>query len=223
MNLADLLPFLIIGGVIALVLVGIGVSMWQEKKRREQLELLAEELGLVFQPDGDTQFQKQVSSFALFGQGGGRKFNNLIFGETDEVRIALFDYQFTTGSGKQKQTHRQTVASLQSPSLQCPQFTMRPEGMFDKIGGVFGMQDIDFESHPEFSNMFLLKGDETQIREFFTPAVLSFFETQKGISVEARPGALIFYRARTRVKPADMKNLLTQAYEIFGFMVDQTA
>lgn len=222
MNWADFLPFLIMGAVIALITIGIIVAMWQEKKRREQLGLLAEELGLVFQPDGDPQHHKQVNSFALFSQGGGRKISNLILGETDEVNIALFDYQFTTGSGKQKQTHRQTVASLQSPSLQCPNFTMRPEGMFDKIGGAFGMQDIDFESHPDFSNMFLLKGDETQVREFFTPEVLSFFETQKGISVEARPGALIFYRARSRVKPAEMKDLLTQAYHIFGFMVDQT-
>jgi hypothetical protein len=222
MILGEVLPFLIIGGVIAVVLVGIGAAMWYEKKRREELASLAEELGLAFQPEGDAQLHRQVGTFALFSQGGARKINNLILGETDEVKIALFDYQFTTGSGKQKQTHRQTVASLQSPSLKCPPFSMRPEGMFDKIGGAFGMQDIDFESHPLFSSMFLLKGDETQVRKFFTPEVLSFFETQKGISVEARPGALIFYRARTRVKPAEMKNLLAQAYEIFGFMVDQT-
>ncbi len=222
MNWSDFLPFLIIGAIIILIFGAVAVAMWYEKKRREELEALAEELGLVFQPDGDDQLHAEVSSFALFGHGGGRKITNLILGETEEVKIALFDYQFTTGSGKQKQTHRQTVASLQSPSLQCPHFTMRPEGMFDKIGGAFGMQDIDFESHPVFSGMFLLKGDETQIRKFFTPAVLNFFEEQKGISVEARPGALIFYRARSRVNPAEMKGLLTQAYEIFGFMVDQT-
>lgn len=221
MNWRDLFPFLIIGGVIAVVLVGIVVAMWYEKKRREELAALAEELGLTFQPDGDPRHQQQVSSFSLFGQGRGRKITNLILGETDEVKIALFDYQYTTGSGKQKTTHRQTVASLQSPNLKCPPFTMRPESMFHKIGGVFGMQDIDFESHPEFSKMFLLKGDETQVHKFFTPAVLSFFETQKGVSVEARPGALIFYRARSRVKPAKMKDLLAQAYQIFGFMVDQ--
>ena len=217
----DFLPFLFIGAVIALIIGGIAWSIWHEKKRREQLAELADELGLVFQPEGNTQLHTQVSSFALMGQGRERKMANLIHGETDEVRIALFDYQFTTGSGKQKTTHKQTVASLQSTSLECPHFTMRPEGMFDKIGGAFGMQDIDFESHPEFSNMFVLKGDETQIRKFFTPEVLSFFETQKGISVEARPGALIFYRTRSRVKPAQIKDLLTQAYHIFGFMVDQ--
>ena len=55
MNLADFLPFLIIGVVIALITIGIVVAMWQEKKRREQLGLLAEELGLIFQPDGDAQ------------------------------------------------------------------------------------------------------------------------------------------------------------------------
>ena len=40
--------------------MGILVAMWHEKKRREQLGLLAEELGLVFQPDGDAQHHEQV-------------------------------------------------------------------------------------------------------------------------------------------------------------------
>ena len=68
--------------------------------------------------------------------------------------------------------------------------------------------------------MFLLKGDETAGSRVLYAGVLSFFETQKGISVEARPGALIFYRGpQPRPNRLKMKDLLNQAYHIFGFMV----
>ena len=100
---------------------------------------------------------------------------------------------------------------------------MRSENIFDKIGGALGFQDIDFESHPTFSSMFVLKGDnEPAIRDFFTPEILEFFETKKGISVEANlGGSLMFYRPNTRRKPAELRDLLEQAYQIFGMMIDQ--
>ena len=99
---------------------------------------------------------------------------------------------------------------------------MRPEGMFDKIASVLGFQDIDFESHPTFSKMFVLKSSEEEaIRKYFSPRILEFFETQKGISVEAAHGALFFYRAGRRIKPDEIKDYLGQAYEVYGEMVDQ--
>ena len=70
--------------------------------------------------------------------------------------------------------------------------------------------------------MFVLKSrDETAIREYFKPPLLEFFETKKGISVEAAHGALFFYRPSRKIKPEEIKDYLAQAYEVFGAMVDQ--
>jgi hypothetical protein len=215
------IPILIIGGVILFVVGIIAAVAYYERKRREGLETVATELGLTFLPEGDPAIQEQVNGFGLFNQGRSRQITNLIKGTTDEVEIAIFDYRYVTGSGKHQTTHNQTVASLRSHLLNVPSFAMRPEGMFDKIGSVLGYQDIDFESHPEFSQMFVLKSDnEQQVREFFGPEILEFFETQRGISVEARAGALIFYRPRSRATPDQIKDLLSQAYGVFGVMVD---
>jgi len=217
-----LIPILILVGVAALIVSIIFAAKHFEKKRREALESAAEEMGLAFLPEGDQTIHSQVASFGLFNLGRARKMTNLISGSTDEVQIALFDYKYVTGSGKHQATHTQTVASLQSNQLRVPVFTMRAESMFDKIGSALGYQDIDFESHPEFSRMFVLKGEnEPQIREFFSPEVLEFFETQNGTSVEARPGAIILYRPGKRVKPDQIKDLLSQAYGVFGVMVDK--
>lgn len=215
-----LFPLFIFGAVIIMIIGGIAWAHFAEKKRKEALGVAADEFGLSFLPDGDGALESRLGSFSLFGQGRKRKLTNLIKGDTDEVEIALFDYQYTTGSGKHQHTHKQSVAALHSTELQCPHFTMRPEGMFDKIGSAIGFQDIDFDSHPEFSKMFVLKGEEAQVRSFFVPSVLEFFEQHKGISVEARPGALIFYRSGKRVKPEQLKDLLSDAYQVFGAIAD---
>jgi hypothetical protein len=212
----------IIIGVAVVVVIGIGFSIIAERKRREGLERAAEEMGLVFFPEGNDILFDQLGGFRLFNQGHARKMKNLIQGDSGEVKIAIFDYIYKTGSGDKQATHRVTVALLQSNQLQCPDFTMRPEGVFDKIGSALGFQDIDFDSHPEFSNLFVLQGsNEEAVRKFFTPRLLEFFQSKPGISVEAIPGMMFFYRSRHRVKPAELKELLSQAYEVFGYMVDR--
>jgi len=220
----DYLPFLFIGGIIFLIGGGIWYSFHAAKKRREAFVEVAESMGLVSSPDGDPELLDRFGTFKLFSQGRSRKMKNVIQGDSGEVKIAIFDYQYTTGSGKQQHTHLQSVVSLQSAEIQCPDFTMRPEGMFDKIGSALGFQDIDFETHPNFSRMFVLKSsNEPAIRAYFTPAILEFFETKKGISVEAASGSLFFYRPGRRIKPDEVKDYLAQAYEVYGMMVDPNA
>lgn len=217
----DFLPFIIIGGMIAFAVIAILYSQYLAKKRREDMQETAESMGLTFYPNGDATLLSRLSQFKLFSQGRGRKMRNLIQGDSGEVKIAIFDYQYTTGNGKNSQTHRQSVVSLQSAELVCPDFSMRPEGMFDKIGSALGFQDIDFESHPNFSKSFVLQSsNEKAIREYFTPALLEFFESKPGISVEAQSGTLFFYRTRKTVKPGEIKDNLAQAYEVFGVMTD---
>ena len=206
---------LVIGG-------GIWYSMHAAKKRREGFIEAAQAMGLQSHPDGDSELMNRFAGFKLFSRGRARKMKNVIQGDSGEVKIAIFDYQFTTGNGKQTQTHYQSVVSLQSNEIQCPGFTMRPESMLDKIGSVIGLKDINFDTHPNFSKMFVLKSsDEPGIREYFKPPLLEFFETKKGISVEAAHGALFFYRPRKKIKPEEVKDYLSQAYEVYGALVDQ--
>ena len=98
---------------------------------------------------------------------------------------------------------------------------MRPEGFLDRVGGMLGMQDIDFDSHPEFSKSFVLKGpDEERVRAFFQPPVLEFFETQNGIRVEGAGNTICLFRTGKIVKPENIKDLLSDAYQVFGCLTD---
>jgi len=218
-----LLPILVVGGILAFIGAIIAYTLYAAKKRREAMMEHAEAMGLTFFPDGDADLLERLSLFKLFNQGHGRKMTNLIQGDSGEVKIAIFDYQYTTGGGKNQQTHLQSVVALQSSQLICPDFTMRPESMFDKIGSALGFQDIDFESHELFSKSFVLQGsNEEAIRKYFDQSVLDFFAAKPGISVEAQTGTLFFYRARKRIRPEEIKDNLAQAYEVFGMMVDRS-
>ena len=57
-------------------------------------------MGLTFSPDGDPHLLTRFSDFKLFNVGRGRRMSNLIQGDSGEVKIAIFEYKYTTGSGK---------------------------------------------------------------------------------------------------------------------------
>jgi hypothetical protein len=207
---------LIFGGVAVLVVVGIVLSIYYEKKRREGIQKVADELGLPFYPTGDPTLLAVLGVFQLFSQGRSRKIYNMLHGDTDDVGLGIFDYQFTTGSGKNSTTWKQTVVYFHSPEMNLPQFAMRPQSFFHKIGKMFGYQDIDFNTHPVFSNNFILQGaNEEAIRKLFTPELLTLLEQKTGISLEGQGPHLVYYRHNHRAKPEQIRELMGEGFALF--------
>ena len=99
--------------------------------------------------------------------------------------------------------------------MRLPQFTLRPEHVFHKIGQVFGYQDIDFDSHPEFSKRYLLKGEnEESVRWLFGDDALSFYESDRTLSTEAAGRQLIHYRSGKRVNSEQIQEFITQGVRV---------
>lgn len=204
-------------GFALLVIGGIALSYFLERRRTENMKLAAADLGLAFHPTGDPDLVAELADLHLFSQGRAKKIKNMLHGETGAVDVAVFDFQYTTGSGKHQHTSHQTVAYFRSPSLDLPQFVLRPENLFHRIGAVFGYQDINFESHPRFSSQSLLRGtSELQLRRLFTDEILSFYESQKGLSTEASGRRLIFYRAGKRVSPDQLRSFFEEAFNVYA-------
>jgi hypothetical protein len=216
-----LIGLAIFSGVVSLIGLISYFNYRKEKIRNEQLGEVAEQLGLFFSPDGTQELLDRLSQFQLFNLGHSRKMSNLIAGDTEEVAISIFDYKYTVGTGKQQQTNSMTVAAIKSPELRCPEFGLRPEKFIDRFGALLGYQDINFDSNPQFSKMFVLQGpDETAIREFMTPALLQFFEANPGITVIAEQGTLLFYWQGKRAKPEELKDFFAKSYEVYGRVVE---
>jgi hypothetical protein len=209
--------------VIVAVVIGLVVAHRNEQERGRQFQALADEMELQFHPTGSADIMAALSHLRLFNRGRGRRFTNMIAGQTDDLQLALFGYRYTTGGGKNSQTHNQSVITFWSPRLHLPEFELRPEHFFHRIGRVLGYQDINFPEHPNFSSTFLLRGpDETAIREFFNPQRLAFLEQMAGISIEGCGDRLIIYRAGRRISPSEAREFMAKGFEVYAqFKTDQ--
>ena len=221
----DELIFYILTIVFSIIVVGSFILIfWRMgKKRTEQFALISAELKLNFFPKGSTSLFERLKPFHLFSQGGFRKIKNLMEGEANKVELAIFDYQYTTGGGENSHTYRQSILFFRSPKLNLPDFSLRPENVFHKIGGAFGYKDIDFVTHPIFSKSYLLRGDdEAAIRGLFNNKLLNFIQSQQKISIEGSGDQLIFYRNKNRVKPEEVESFMEEGFQVFGQFLRST-
>ena len=212
----------IVLGVIGIFVAIVLVSRHYEEKRSEAMASAADEFGLTFFKTGHDELLEKLQRFKLFTTGHSRKMRNVILGETEVASIAIFDYCYTIGGGRNQQTHAQTVVAMESKALEIPNFAMRPESLFDIVGSALGFQDIDFTDHPQFSKAFVLKGgDEPAIREFFDRPLLDFFAERRGICFECSPGLFIYFRGGTRKKPAELREYLGEGYSVYAAFVER--
>jgi len=209
--------FLIVLAFVALVCVIIWLAYVAEKKRTEEFQAVANDLGFEFVPKGDPNLLQSMGRFRLFSQGHSKQIKNLLRSKTEELKVAIFDYKFTTGSGKNSHTWSQSVISFCFPGAPLPKFLMRPEGFWDKIGSWMGFQDIDFDDHPEFSSNYVLRGDNEQaVRQLFTSAILDYFTENKKLCTEGCGQTLLFYRSQVRVKPQEVRKFLEEGWRVLA-------
>lgn len=211
--------------ILAVLIIAITIGLvghYREKQRTEELLATADRMGFSFSPEAEPSLLGTLSHFHLFSQGRGRKIRNVMRKRLASVEVAIFDYQYTTGSGRHSSTHYQTVVLFESERLQLPDFTLRPEDVFHKIGGFFGYQDIDFEANPAFSDTYLLQGsDEAQIRAVFTDEVLSYYVQHWRACTEASGRQLVYYRNHQRETSARMQNFFDRGLSVLGLFLPQ--
>jgi hypothetical protein len=214
-----LLTALIGWSVIGLgVFVFVLVKRWREKQRTQALAVAAEELGLPFQAVGDESLLQRLSSLSFMNTGRKQQVTNLMVADTSHAKISLFDFRYTVGSGKHTKVFSQSVLAMEAETLECPAFSLRPEGGWDRMVSMVGGQDIDFEEHAAFSSAFVLKGDvEDEVRAYLDRELLEFFTTRAGIYCEASSGVLVYFRRSKRVAPValQLQGFLEEGMEVF--------
>lgn len=200
--------------VTALIIGGLYYGYKAEQKRKQECEELARSLGMQFYPE---QGAVSFPSTRLFTLGRSRKIKNILKGPYSGVEALLFDYFYTTGSGKSRKTHFQTVAAFRSERKTIPPFVLRPEGFFDSIAGFFGVQDIDLARYPTFSKMYVLQAaNEGTAQLLFSPTTISFFEKSPGWCIESDGTSVVIYKTRVR-KPTDqLRSYIDESRKIAG-------
>jgi len=206
------------GFVFVVILVALAVLAHQHKQERiDGLRQLATRLGWSFQDAQPVTIIPHVERFELFTQGRDRKIRNYLAGESGGDQFAVFDYSYVTGGGNTTKTYSQTVLHVHSPRLDLPLFSLRPENLLHRIGGLVGHQDIDIEGHPAFSGEYLLRGrDESSIRAVFEPGVVALYEANRGHCTTGAGPDLLLWRSATLASAEEVPALLELGRDLLG-------
>jgi len=211
--------------IFLLAIAGIAIAVWvisyqAEKERAEQLGAVASRLGFEFSPESQPQLVEHLAHFHLFSQGYAKKARNVMSGHAGDVKVLVFDYKYSTGGGKSSQTREQTVILFESDRLHLPAFSLRPEGFWDEVAGLFGRQDIEFEANPEFSSAYLLRGqDEDRVRAIFSEPVVAYYTRHPGLCVEGEGKEIVYYHKGSRLQPEQIPGFFQEGLDVLDLWI----
>ena len=214
-----------LGIYIALAIGGsIYISISRQLKRQKELHVMADSLGFSYNDEQTEKVRELLESSSMLGN---EMFFNVLGGTFNGTYFAIGDFNITVGSDSRKRKQYQTYVVIHSGKLTSPNFCLQPESaLFRMAEGLLnrltGSVDIDFPTHPDFSDNYFLKGsNEDAVREFFTPRVLEYFQAHHGLSVEVFNGTLVFFRLGELVKPEDIKALIDNGMEVHQVLLPQ--
>jgi hypothetical protein len=130
---------------------------------------------------------------AFFDRGHSRKASNVMYGRTaDGQDRRAFDYQYTTGSGKNRRVYNFSCGLI-STGAQWPQLTLGPEGFFDRVLDVVGGADIQFESE-EFNRAWEVRSSDPRFASaLIDPEMMLFLlEKAEGARIEVHGPWILF-------------------------------
>ncbi|MBW8040075.1 MAG: hypothetical protein FVQ85_08760 [Planctomycetes bacterium] len=191
------MPFLIIVGVVALIVVIVVIGILAHisaKKRREAMAALAMRLGLRFDPDKNRELARRYQFLNKLRSGSNRYAYNILSGNNEGHEVTLFDYHYETHSTDSKgrrQTHHHYFSFfiLSLPGA-FPELTIGKEGFFSKIGQALGYDDIDFESH-EFSRKFCVRSKDKKFAyDFCNGRMIEYLLSNTDLTIEIEGEAL---------------------------------
>lgn len=136
-------------------------------------------------------------------------------GKTGDMPFMAFQYQYTTGSGKNRQTHYYMVAVCEMP-IWLPQLSISTEGFFDTVGKFFGGQDMQFESH-EFNEKFRITGtNEKFAHDILHPQMMEWFMHVVPPGFQMRDRKIVLWRggALREEFVLDSRAMLRQFWEL---------
>lgn len=197
-NPAQALAPLIVVGFVALIIVLIVLGHHHAKQRREELAALAAQLGLAFDPGRDRDHDEQYAHFEIFRRGHSRAaFNTLtgslpLAGRPAQVKLGDFTYKVTRHNGKTTTTTTYHFSFLIAhlPFHTVPDLLIRPENLFDKIGGVFSDKDIDFESEAFSRRFFVASPDRRFAYAVCHPRMMEYFLSTDPPAVDIEHGRI---------------------------------
>jgi len=212
------------GGFITVaicIIIAIAWGIYAGKRRRNELGMLADRIGLQFRSERDYRLAKQFAFLDKLEQGSNRYAYNILEGRYMDRSIKVFDYHYETHStdskGNRQTDHHHFSFFILDLERSFPELTLAKEGFFSKIAQAVGYDDIDFESH-EFSRRFVVRSKDKKFAYDFCNAQMIDFllgEQEIEVEVDSNSLALAFNRC---LKVEEIEPRLRQLIEIRALM-----
>lgn len=195
--------FILFGIVIVVV---IAASAFFSMKRRQELIALCQARGLQFSAD-EVSIEDQFPNFKFLQEGDDRYACNTMRGEWGGRPILMFDYHYETES-RDSEGHRKTddhdfSAAILSSTVPLKPLFIRPEGLFDKLGALFGFEDINFES-VEFSRKFYVTAaDKKWAFDVIHPRMMEFLLAAPRFNIQFDEFQIVAYHSESTFTAAE--------------------
>lgn len=191
--------------LVAIVIGGI-VAYLAEKRRREEMTLLAARLGLVYVPDAGRPNDDLRELAAMRPGGHGHRLVHVLRGRWKERDVLVMDLRYKVKQGKSTVTKHRGVALVRVPQA-WPWITIEPEHFGHKLVDALGADDIDFESQ-EFSDAFWVRGDDRRFAHDLVHArAMEYLLARREWRWEVRGGKLALWREE-RFRPEEIEPAL---------------
>lgn len=210
---AEILPLILVPIIAVVAGIGLYLAWKAEQQRKQDLAAIASDFGLSFDESHDGGHDDRFARFALFRKGRSRVAYNTLKGETElagrlvRVRMGDFQYKVDRGSGKNRRTETVRLSYLiaWNPIGSCPEVIVRREGFFDRVAGVLGFDDIDFESI-EFSKAFHVSSDDKRFAyDLIDPRMMEFLLASAPPALEVDGGLICLSNGKGRWEPEEFR------------------
>jgi hypothetical protein len=203
----------------ALVALG-AFFLWQGRRRRLAMIAAAKQLGFAFEGDPGADAMaalarlRALADVPLLSRGFRQWAANGMAGRRNGRDVRVFDFHYRHRA-RGRGTTALTVVLVPGAGAGLPDFVLAPENVFQKLGELFGGADIDFLTHPAFSERYLLRGsDEPAIRRAFRAEALETIGRERGWHVEVARGHLAAYCGTTCISPGEVPELVDRVLRI---------
>jgi hypothetical protein len=199
--------------LIVLFVVAVGVAVYVayylQRKRRQELAVVAKQLGLTYAED-DT-FGALSLPFALFRRGDGRGTENLLEGTWQAMPVREFDYWYyeetTDSQGHRSKSYSRFSCAVTEVAADLPPLSAARENVLTRIADSVGLDDIAFELE-DFNRAFNVKSKDARFANDLVDQRMMrwLMGSDRGVAFETS-GTWLLVSSRRR-PPRDLEALL---------------
>lgn len=194
-------------------------AYWKEQLRLKSLRECTEAMGLEFLPQLPTPDVQRFNRFPFSQSGRGQLLKQAVIAETEFLRMTLFDFTYTTGSGKNQHSHSVAILLATSPDFRLPALNIEPEHWGHRLANFFGQKDIAIEDDPEFSKQFRITGgNEQAVREFLTPSRRQAWREHTAWKLQTNNDAFIIFQGHSKLDASNVPTMMAAGLAVANLL-----